>query len=154
MSWSSHATRSQGRRPRSRGQAMVEFALVAPIFFLLIFGIIEAGRFIYHYEMLNNATREGVRYAIIHGANSGNPTGPTSPDPTGEAIKQAVSDAALGLVGVGDLDIDDPVYDGPNGESNKRGSNVTIRVRFEYQPLLPVLPPITVTAESTGVVNN
>jgi len=31
---------------------MVEFALVAPLFFLLLFGIIEAGRFIFYYETL------------------------------------------------------------------------------------------------------
>ena len=49
---------------------MVEFALVAPLFFLLLFGIIEAGRFIFYYETLNNATREGARYAIVNGANS------------------------------------------------------------------------------------
>ena len=30
-------------RRRSRGQALAEFALVAPIFFLLLFGIIEGG---------------------------------------------------------------------------------------------------------------
>ena len=49
---------------------MVEFALVAPMFFMLLFGIIEVGRFIFYYEVLNNATREGARYAIVNGANS------------------------------------------------------------------------------------
>ncbi len=53
-----------------RGQALVEFALVAPIFFLILFAIIEGGRFILYYETLNNATREGARYAIVNGANS------------------------------------------------------------------------------------
>ena len=52
-----------------RGQALVEFALVAPMFFLLLLGIIEAGRFIFYYEVLHNATREGARYAIVNGAN-------------------------------------------------------------------------------------
>ena len=59
-----------GRRKGSRGQALPEFAIVAPLFFLLLFGIIEAGRFIYYYEVLNNATREGARYAIVNGASS------------------------------------------------------------------------------------
>ena len=35
-----------------------------------LFGIIEAGRFIFYYETLNNATREGARYAIVNGANT------------------------------------------------------------------------------------
>ena len=54
----------------SAAQALVEFALVAPIFFLLLFAIIEGGRFMMYYQTLNNATREGARYAIVHGSNS------------------------------------------------------------------------------------
>ena len=54
---------------RGSGQAMVEFALVAPMLFLLILGTIEAGRFIFFQELLNHATREGARYAIVHGNN-------------------------------------------------------------------------------------
>jgi Flp pilus assembly protein TadG len=151
---SSRTTSLQIRgRERRRGQALVEFALVAPIFFLLLLAVIEAGRFIYHYEMLNNATRAGVRYAIIHGGNSADPTGPPN-DASGADIKQAVSDAAFGLVGVGQMTIPNPTYAGPNGSSNKRGSNVTVSVTYTYGAILPVLPPITVSAESTGVVNN
>src|SRR5947208_1304045 len=52
-------------RQSRRAQALVEFAMVAPIFFVLLFGIIEGGRFIFYYETLNNATREGARYAIV-----------------------------------------------------------------------------------------
>ena len=65
-------------RRRTRGQTLVEFALVAPLFFLLLFAIIEGGRFVFFYEVLNNATREGARYAIIHGSNAadGCPSGP------------------------------------------------------------------------------
>ena len=35
------------RRERSRGQAMVEFAVAIPILFLLILGTFEAGRFVF-----------------------------------------------------------------------------------------------------------
>ncbi len=106
-------TEAQGsyRRPGA-GQALVEFAFVAPLFFLLLFGIIEAGRFIFYYEILNNATREGARYAIVNGANSitscadGGPTGPPAPnttscDPAGDDVRQAVRDAAIGTLGTG-----------------------------------------------------
>ena len=37
-----------GRRRRGRGQSLVEFALVAPMFFLLLFSIIEFGRAVYY----------------------------------------------------------------------------------------------------------
>ena len=65
-------------RARSGGQALVEFSLVAPLFFLLLLAVIEGGRFIFYYEILHNATREGARYAIVHGANSYCPSGPTT----------------------------------------------------------------------------
>src|SRR6186997_2449361 len=91
------------RPGRDRGQALVEFALVAPMFFLLLFGIIEAGRFIFYYEVLNNATREGARYAIVNGANTlGCPTGPPAPgtsacDASGANVVARVRQAALGV---------------------------------------------------------
>ena len=53
-----------------RGQSLAEFALIAPLFFMLLFGIIEGGRFIFYYETLSNATREGARYAIVNGERS------------------------------------------------------------------------------------
>ena len=65
---------------------MVEFALVAPMLFVMLLGIIEAGRFVLNMEALNNATREGARYAIVHGARSADPQGPmpqSQPNPGG-----------------------------------------------------------------------
>ena len=52
---------SDGRR----GQAMVEFALIIPIFLLMIFGILDLGRAVYAYSTLNNAAREGARVALV-----------------------------------------------------------------------------------------
>jgi Flp pilus assembly protein TadG len=51
------------RGERSRGQAMVEFALVAPIFFLLVFGVIELGLLFGGQNGLVASTRELARYA-------------------------------------------------------------------------------------------
>jgi hypothetical protein len=146
-------------RTRSSGQALVEFAFIVPFFFILLLGIIEAGRFIYHYQMLNDATRSGARYAIINGSNAACPTGPLPPgvvapichDPLGNNVRRAVSDAAFGLVSTGDLTIPGPTYVPAN---NGRGSQVTVLVSYTYSPIVPVLPPITISAESTLVVNN
>jgi hypothetical protein len=147
-----------GRRsPRSRGQALVEFALVAPIFFLLLFALIEGGRFILVYETLHSATRDGARYAIVNGSNSLMcPTGPmpgggTSCDLTGERVKQRVREAAFGLL-TAQLDVPTPVW----VPDNSRGSTVTVRAIYSYTTLLPIVPfpPITIEAESSLVINN
>src|SRR5688500_16640261 len=53
------------RRERSHGQALVEFALIIPIFVLLLVGIFDLGRGVYAWSTLNNAAREGTRQAIV-----------------------------------------------------------------------------------------
>ena len=49
------------------GAAAVEFALVASILFLFVFGIIEFGRIFSELEVLNSAAREGARAAAVRG---------------------------------------------------------------------------------------
>ncbi len=51
-------------RPR-RGQALVEFALVIPIFLLLLFGIIDFSRFVYGNNALNEVAREAARQGTV-----------------------------------------------------------------------------------------
>jgi Flp pilus assembly protein TadG len=55
---------------RRRGAAAVEFAVVAPIFFLFIFGMIEYGRMVMVQQVLTNAAREGARVAILDNSTS------------------------------------------------------------------------------------
>ena len=54
-----------------RGVAAVEFALVVPLFLLLVFGMIEIGRGIMVSQILTNAAREGAREAILEGSTTG-----------------------------------------------------------------------------------
>jgi hypothetical protein len=49
----------------SRGQALAEFALVFPLFLLIVFGVVDFGRVVYAYNTLSNASRAGVRLAIV-----------------------------------------------------------------------------------------
>ena len=50
-----------------RAQAMVEFAIAAPILFALLFGVFEFGRMIFVYSAVTNASREAVRFASAVG---------------------------------------------------------------------------------------
>ena len=43
----------------------VEFALVLPLFLLLLFGIIDGGRFMYEYNEAEKATQVGARVAVV-----------------------------------------------------------------------------------------
>jgi len=52
-------------RRRRRGQALVEFALVLPLFALMVFAVIEFGRAFYTVHMLSTAARDGARTASL-----------------------------------------------------------------------------------------
>jgi hypothetical protein len=53
------------RRDRESGQSLVEFALVVPLLFLLLFGSIEFGRVFHAHLVITSAAREGARKAIV-----------------------------------------------------------------------------------------
>lgn len=55
---------------REVGQAMVEFALVLPIFLILLGGIIDFGWVFGNKLVASNASREAARYASIHANDS------------------------------------------------------------------------------------
>jgi hypothetical protein len=49
----------------SPGQALAEFAMVVPIFLLLLFGIIDLGRLVYTSNALSNGAREAARAGSV-----------------------------------------------------------------------------------------
>ena len=53
------------RHKKRSGAALVEFALVAPIFFMFIFAIVEFGRLVMVQQAVANAAREGCRLACL-----------------------------------------------------------------------------------------
>ena len=65
------------------GTSMVEFALVAPVLFLLLVGILDLGRAVNAYVTVSNASREGSHYAGLH------PT--AAPSAIASAVRQRVA---------------------------------------------------------------
>jgi Flp pilus assembly protein TadG len=70
---------------RDRGQALVEVALIVPVFLLLLMALFDFGRAVYAYNTVSEAARNGARVAIVN---------QTSSDICGTAAGRAV---ALGL---------------------------------------------------------
>lgn len=58
------------RRNDRRGAALVEMALVLPIFFAVVLGIVEFGRAMMVSQMVTNAAREATRLGIIDGSTN------------------------------------------------------------------------------------
>jgi Flp pilus assembly protein TadG len=71
----------------------VEFAFIAPVFFMLVIGMVEFGRAMMVQQALTNAARQGARLATLDSTNnSSNPT-PTSLVTT--EVNQALSAANI-----------------------------------------------------------
>ena len=89
-----HASlKSETRRARGdhrRGATVIEFAFVFVLFLATVVGMMDMGRAVWAYNTLAFATREGARYAIVHGTDSGSPATTTE-------IQNVVASHALGL---------------------------------------------------------
>lgn len=78
------------RRPRGRGQAVVEFALILPVFLLLTVGVVDMARVFIAYVSLENGVREAAVYAA-QSASTGNNFLKWCTDPANKAASPAVS---------------------------------------------------------------
>ncbi len=131
------------QKTRSRGQNMVEFALVMPIFFLLVFGTIELGFLVYTNHTLSNATREGARFAMVHGERSGEMA-------TVASVEEVVRDRSSALNS--QITVERVEFDPPAAEP---GSRVTVETSYDYQPIIAMITgvdPIRLENESTVIV--
>jgi Flp pilus assembly protein TadG len=115
-----------GRQPpdASRGQAMVEFALVLPALMVLMLGIFEFGRAVYTSNALTNAAREGARYGII------NPT-----DTSG--IQAHAIETAVGL----SLAPASVTVTCPDGNQCTPGNRIRVLVNYDFEIATPVAGP-------------
>jgi len=58
------------RTCQSRGQALVEFALILPLFLMVLMGVIVLGIVVFYNQQLTNAAREAARFASISSATA------------------------------------------------------------------------------------
>jgi Flp pilus assembly protein TadG len=123
---------------RSRGQALTEFALVIPIFLLLVVALFDLGRAVFAYNTLTNAAREGARIAIVN-------------QYTPSIVARAKSQTAI-------IELDDPSVSvtfwqvGANGNPDKSkpqcndlvavGCLAVVRFEATYRPITPIISNI------------
>ncbi len=136
--------RRGGKRDRRRGAGMVEFALTFTLLLTFIIATIEGGLMIWSWVTLAHATREGARFALVHG--QGNPTSDT-------VIETYVKDRALGLQR-SDINVSMVWSDA----AKERGSQVevdsTYTFHFAVTPLLTGGQGVTLRSRSRVTVAN
>ncbi|HTS41738.1 MAG TPA: TadE family protein [Xanthobacteraceae bacterium] len=63
-------TTAASRERSESGAALVEFTILMPVLFLILFGIIEFGSMIWMQNDMTNAAREGARKAAVRGGTT------------------------------------------------------------------------------------
>lgn len=119
---------------QQHGVAAVEFALIASIFFTLVFGVMEMGRILFYMNSAAEATRLGARVAVVCDANA--------------AIIKTKMIKMLGILTTADIEIS---YIPPSCNASTCES-VSVSVKKEniktFIPFVPLtfkLPPFSTT---------
>lgn len=130
-------------RGRRSGQALVEFALVVPIFLLILFGLLDVGRAIFAYNSITNAAREGARLAIVN---------QDSASIEARAADQAPAQDITSTVRFSQPAPNADAASNPPCEPIGIGCVAVVRVTTPWQALTPIvgalLGPITLRAET------
>ena len=143
------------------GQALVEMALAAMMFFFLFFGIIEFARALYTWNTIVQTTRAAARWAVV---NVGSNADSTDIERTKNIVVYQDPDVNSGpgiLTGLTTALVNVSVV---TLESDSNGVPINQKISvsvagFQFQPVLPITGPITMPAfetslytESMGVV--
>jgi Flp pilus assembly protein TadG len=118
---------SRALRRDQRGTAVVEFALVAPILFLLVFGILDFGRALNYYNQLTQLAGQGARAAAVN----------QNPDGTGPASGTSIQTQLATTYATGGLNNGIRVC--INGSSAPtQGQPVTVQATYQFN-FLPLI---------------
>lgn len=123
-------------RKNHDGQSTVEFALVAPLVFLLFFGILDFGRVFYTQMTLQHALREAGRYAVTGSHLTG-----INPD-TGQAYTRIESIREIARRAAAGLDVTSINISSAQGGLGSAGGpqdTVTVSLSANLQLITPMI---------------
>jgi Flp pilus assembly protein TadG len=119
---------------------MVEFALVLPLFLLLMFGCAQISLYFFVFCNAVHASQVAVRYAIVHGAVA---FGPCSNATLTNIVTPLVWGVPASSIQVTTTWLPDAIT----------GSTVTVNVAVQYQTMIPFAPfhslPLAASARGT-----
>jgi Flp pilus assembly protein TadG len=123
------------RHHKRRGAAIVEMALVLPIFFMVVLGIVEFGRAMMVSQMVTNAAREATRLAIIDGSTNTSVTTWVE-EFLGDSINVEASDVTVTITVVAAPGNDDPLNQVANAQARDLVT-VIVSVPFDEVSYVP-----------------
>jgi Flp pilus assembly protein TadG len=129
-------SRTRGIRGE-KGATLLEFAVVGILFMMLTAGMMELARGVWTYNTVAHAAREGARFAIVRGQDSGSPATPAQVE---AFVKSRIP-------------IDTVTVTTTWAPDKKPGSNVQVKVDFAFSPVVPFFPAIPLTSTSRMVIS-
>jgi Flp pilus assembly protein TadG len=142
---------------REKGQTLIEFALVFLVLIVMIIGFIETVIFVHTYNVLADSAKEGVRYAIVHGANNTSSSGPTCPcsaidGAPGTGVVKTYAQYSLHDTTNMTVTVNyNPSSANGAAACNKAPCLVQVTVSYPYQPLFRIAwATVTVNAAAEG----
>ena len=126
-SWRALATRARGGRSRESGAVLVEFALILPIFLLLVFLIFDVGKAYNYWIDQTHLASEGARMAAVDKVPAGGLRDYLVDQATTNELRNGGSDAVPSPL---EVCIDFPTDD--DGTSAEVGDPVKVTVRTTY----------------------
>lgn len=119
----------------SKGQSLAELALIAPVFLILIFGIIDFGMGLRAYITVSQATREAARSAAI-GMPPGTFTSGGSGDCDGNTNTTVVGKVCTVMDGMNLTNLTSVSVTYPEGQLP--GNSVRVTAQYEYNYITPI----------------
>jgi Flp pilus assembly protein TadG len=143
------------RKNAEHGATMVEFALICFLIMICIMASMEFNRLVLVYTAISNATRAGVRYAIVHGGyrtGTGDPAS-SAVDKT-HVITVVKNFASSGMLNTQNLNVtvSYPASTSPSDPGNKSGSLVVVTVTYRYDPFTVLPLAVNLRSTSRGVI--
>ena len=84
------------RRQTRAGMTVLESALVFPVTFLLMFGLIVGGLGVFRYQEMASLARRAARYASVHGTQYADEMGVAAPTPD-QIFNNFIAPTAVGF---------------------------------------------------------
>jgi Flp pilus assembly protein TadG len=124
------------RRSRSRGQSIVELALILPVLMLLVASTLDLGRMFYSQVTITNAAREGA-YEAAYSPTSFQANAVCN-STTNRVMCRVLSEAKGSFVQVAKADVS---LTCSSGCAKGIGSSVTVTVLGHFKLLTPIMAP-------------
>jgi hypothetical protein len=173
------ASRLRAPRPRPVGQTLVEFALVLPIFLVMLFGVIDGGRIVYMNTILSQAAREAARVGAVEASHIGTASSdPSCNTPGGPVCPASVAALEADVLAAANREVapfgpiqsarlylrcDSPgsaptgSWTGQSCSASSPNDLVSVRVELQFTAVTPIagplLPPAWLSGAATMVIN-